>query len=345
MSSELKKNRVAPIAFAVGLLLPTVVAGQGFTKTGMTGASFLTIEVGPRAKAMGGAFVGLADDMSAIYWNPAGLTQSGSNGLMVSHSEWLADVNFDFVGAAFPVGGFGIVGASITALTMPDMAVRTVFQPEGTGALFSASDLALGLTYAKALTDRFSIGANFKYIQNKIYNSTASTIAVDFGVLFLTDFAGTRFGASVSNFGGNLEMSGTDTELEVDVAPDQFGNNDRIRANLQTDSFQPPLIMRVGLATDVINRTNSKLTLAVDGVVPNSNGQYVNVGGEYLMLNVIAVRGGYKTLFLSDSEEGFTLGAGLQYELFAGTEFFLDYSYTDFGLLQNVQELALRIDF
>jgi hypothetical protein len=243
------------------------------------------------------------------------------------------------------MGGLGTIGASITSLSMPDMRVRTVFQPEGTGELFSASDLALGLTYAKALTDRFSIGANVKYVQNRIFNSSASTVAVDFGVLFVTDFGGTRFGATISNFGGDLRMSGTDTELEVDVAPDQFGNNDRILANLQTDDFQPPLGLRVGIATEVVDRTNSRLTLAVDGVVPNDNAQYVNVGGEYMMFNVLALRGGYRTLFLDESEEGLTMGAGVAYELFAGTSFFLDYAYTDFGVLENVQEIAVRIDF
>ncbi len=338
-------NRIAMLCLAAVLGTSTIAVGQGFTKTGMTGATFLSIEVGPRAKAMGGAFVGLANDLSAIYWNPAGLTQNSKSAVMVSHSEWLADVNFDFVGAAFPIGGLGTIGASITSLSMPDQKVRTVFQPEGTGALFSASDLALGLTYAKALTDRFSIGANVKYIQNRIFNSSASTVAVDFGVLFVTDFAGTRFGASISNFGGNLSMSGTDTELEVDVAPAQFGNNDRILANLKTDSFQPPLALRVGIATDVINRTNSQLTLAIDGVVPNDNAQYVNVGGEYMMFNVLALRAGYRTLLLTDSQEGLTLGAGIDYEIFAGTNFAVDYSYSDFGVLQNVQEIALRVDF
>ena len=77
-------------------------------------------------------------------------------------------------------------------------------------------------------------------------------------------------------------------------------------------------------------------------MVPNDNAQYVNVGGEYVLFNALALRGGYRTLFLEESQEGLTLGAGLEHELFDGTHFAIDYAYTDFGVLQNVQERYRR---
>lgn len=318
---------------------------SGLTKTGLSAATFLEIEVGPRSKGMGGAFVGVADDVSALYWNPAGIATLQENSFMFSHSERFAAINFDFAGATFKLGNFGSVGAFITSLTMPDQEVRTVEQPEGTGNFFGANDLALGLSYGRYLTDRFAIGANFKFIRESIFNSSANTVAVDFGTLFRTGLNDMVIGFSLSNFGGDLKLSGTDTQVEVDISPNEFGNNDRIFANLETEDFQLPLIFRVGVGMNVLNTENNRALIAVDAVVPNDNAQFVNVGGEYVIGNILSLRAGYRTLFLEDSEEGVTLGAGLKYELFGETTLQFDYSYGDFGLLDNVQEFALSIYF
>ena len=340
-------KKIEKVIIAVVVILAGTAQAQfsDFTKTGLTSATFLSIEVGPRSKAMGGAFVGLADDVSALYWNPAGIAKAEEKSIMFSHTEWLADISFDFAGATFPIEGFGTIGAFITTLTMPEMQVRTVEQPEGTGQLFGASDLALGISYARTLTDRFSVGANFKFIRESIFNSSASTVAVDFGTLFRTDFNDMVIGFSISNFGGDLKLSGIDTQVEVDISPNEFGNNDRIFANLQTEGFQLPLTFRVGVAMDVLKSESNRATVVVDGIVPNDNAQFVNVGGEYVFSEVLSLRAGYRALFLEENEEGLTFGGGLKHKLFGETTLHLDYSYGDFGLLDKVQEFALTIYF
>ena len=317
----------------------------GQSKTGITAATFLSIEIGARAKSMGGAYVALANDVSALYWNPAGLTTLGQNAIMFSHSEWLADVNLDFAGASIPVGNFGIIGVSVTSLSMPDMEVTTVFEPEGTGEFFSAGDLAIGLSYARNLTHRFAMGFNVKFIQEKIFHMTAKTAAFDFGTLFRTNFNNMILGFSVSNFGGDLKLSGIDTQVEHDIAPGEFGNNERIFANLETEKFQLPLIFRVGVAMDVLSTEKNRVTLALDAIVPNDNDQYLNVGGEYTFNELISLRGGYKTLLLEESQESITLGVGLHSKLFGSSRFRLDYAYGDFGLLNNIQEFSASIYF
>ncbi len=340
-------KKIEKVIIAVVVILAGTAQAQfsDFTKTGLTSATFLSIEVGPRSKAMGGAFVGLADDVSALYWNPAGIAKAEEKSIMFSHTEWLADISFDFAGATFPIEGFGTIGAFITSLTMPEMQVRTVEQPEGTGQLFGASDLALGISYARTLTDRFSVGANFKFIRESIFNSSASTVAVDFGTLFRTDFNDMIIGFSISNFGGDLQLSGIDTQVEVDISPNEFGNNDRIFANLETEGFQLPLTFRVGVAMDVLKSESNRATVVVDGIVPNDNAQFVNVGGEYVFSEFLSLRAGYRALFLEENEEGLTFGGGLKQKLFGETTLQLDYSYGDFGLLDKVQEFALTIYF
>jgi len=318
---------------------------SGLSKTGMTSATFLSIEVGSRAKSMGGAFVGISDDVSAIYWNPAGIANLPQNAMMFSHTEWLAEVNFDFAAICIPLGNMGTLGASITSVSMPEMQVRTVFQPEGTGEFFDASDIALSLTYARFLTDRFTMGFNLKYIQENIYNMSAQTIALDFGTLFRTNFNNMVLGFSITNFGGDLRLSGDDSLVEDDLSPTEFGNNDRIFANLETEKFQLPLTFRVGVGMDLLKSERNRATVAIDAIVPNDNNQYLNVGTEYVFNNFLALRAGYRSLLLDDSEEGLTFGGGLQQKLFGGTMIQIDYAYGDFGLLDYIQEFSMSIHF
>lgn len=338
------RNRIIPFVLAICIMQVSGLA-QSFSKTGMTAATFLTIEVGPRAAAMGGAYVAIADDPTAMYWNPAGLDRINSNTVNFSHTKWLAETNINYLGAAIPLGQFGTFGVSVTALGVPEMKVRTVSQPEGTGEFFDANDLAIGLSYARSVIERFQVGINIKYIQQQIYNMSAATAAIDFGVLFTTGLNNMVLGFSMSNFGGNMQLTGDDARVEVDLEPDEFGNNDRILANLETQQFQLPLIMRIGMAMDVIESENNHVKLAVDAVVPNDNSQYLNFGGEYMFMNLVALRAGYKTLFLEKSEEGLTLGFGANVELSESFQLTVDYAYADFGILNNIQHIGVGFTF
>lgn len=320
-------------------------AQSGLSKTGMAAATFLSVEIGARAKAMGCAFVAISDDASALYWNPAGIAKINQNSLILSHTEWIADIKMEFAGIAIPIGQMGTIGASITSLSVPEMKVRTVSQPEGTGEFFDANDLAFTLSYARTITQRLSIGLNVKYIHQQIYNMNASTVAVDLGSLFRTDFKNMVIGFSISNFGGDMQLAGQDARVEVDIAPDEFGNNDRILAQFETQEFQLPLIMRVGTAMDIFHTENNVLKIGVDAVVPNDNDQYINTGAEYIYNDFLALRAGYKSLFLEDSEESLTLGFGVKSSLFSENKLQFDYAYGDFGVLNDIHEFALSFSF
>lgn len=338
------------IAIIFASLVGSVPAiGQEFvsdvSKVGTTAAPFLSIEVGARAIGMGGAFVALANDATALYWNPAGIARLSSVGVTLSHTNWLAETYFDYAGISLSLGSFGAVGVSFTALTMDDMDVRTISYPEGTGEKFGASDFAIGTTYARNLTDRFSIGFTGKYIQQKLWHMTASSMALDIGTLFTTQFRGMTIGMSISNFGNKMQMIGSDTQIPVDIAPDKEGNNSKIVGNMRTERWSLPLIFRFGVAMNVIDNYNYRWTVAMDAMHPNDNTEYVNIGTEYALKNMVFLRCGYKNLFMKDSEEGLTLGAGLAYSLVGNFRLKIDYAFADFGLLENVQRFSLALEF
>ena len=315
------------------------------SKVGSTAAPFLNIGIGPRALSMGGAFVATANDVTALYWNPAGISKMSDNQALFSHTQWFADITYNWAGATLNLGSLGNIGLSLTYLDYGEMEVTTMSEQEGTGEMFGASDMSLAFTYSRRLTDRFAIGGSIKYISQSIWNSTASAAAVDLGVLFHSDIYGLRIGASITNFGTDMQMDGKDLYVQHDVNENVFGNNDQILATLNTDSYPLPLTFRVGLAMDVVNMEDHKVTLGADALHPNDNDESMNVGLEYLLLDMISIRGGYKSLFLDNSEEGLTLGFGLKYNFNPYFGFFLDYAYQDFGIFDNTQHFAIGINF
>ncbi len=315
------------------------------SKVGTTSAAFLEIGVGAKAIGMGSAFVAIADDGNAIFWNPSGLARLKKNEVIFSHSQWLADTKFNFAGIILPIGNFGTLGASFTTLNMAEMKVRTVFEPEGTGEWFDATDIALGLTYARNLTDRFSIGFNAKYISQNIWHMSASSIAFDIGTLFTTHFNNMKIGMSISNFGNKMKMAGKDSRVFHDIDPEKYGNNDLINAYLETEKWALPLIFRVGVAMDVLSKKYNRLTVAADALHPNDNYESINLGMEYAFNNTIFLRLGYKSLFLDNSEHGLTAGTGLHHNLIGRVTIMINYAYVDYGVLQNTQRFSLGIKF
>ena len=172
---------------------------RNVTKRGTTAADFLAIPVGARATAMGGAVTASINDPTAIYWNPAGIAGLGG-AFSAEYAEWLAGIDFNFVAVTLPVGA-GTAGIAVTAMRTPEMEVTTVAQQDGTGEKFDAASYAIALSYARALTDRFSIGASIKSVRERIWTSTASGTAFDIGTQFVTPFRGIRLGAAITNFG------------------------------------------------------------------------------------------------------------------------------------------------
>jgi Uncharacterised protein family (UPF0164). len=321
----------------------TVAFGQ--TKVGSTAAPFLSIGIGPRAVGMGGAFTATANDITSLYWNPAGAARVGGSAATFSHTKWFADINFNYAAAMLSLGDWGTIGGSVTYLDYGETEITTIREPEGTGATYGAKDMAMGLSYSMNLTDRFSIGGTVKYVQQKIWNTSASTVAFDVGVLFLSEIYGLRIGATISNFGGDMTMDGKDLLVLYDIDPGSFGNNDQILAKLKTDPFPLPLTFRVGVAMDVVNTSDFRFTAGLDALHPSDNSESINVGGELVYKNMISVRGGYKSLFLNNTEEGLTLGVGLNYDFAPGLGLSFDYAYQDFGILQNTQYFSIGIKF
>jgi opacity protein-like surface antigen len=341
-------NRHAIAVLVLAVVCTGGARAQGFisdvSKKGTTAATFLSIGQGARAAAMGSAFVAVADDQSSMYWNPAGLASAG-NGVIFDHTEWLADIRYNYLGASIGLGSLGVLGMSVTASSIGDMHVTTVDQPDGTGEMFGVSDVAFSLAYAIRLTDDFAIGIAPKFVYQKIWKMSASAVAMDIGVKYNTPFRGIVLGMSITNFGQKMQMQGTNALVLYDPDPSGSGNNGRIPANLATEEWGLPLSFRVGLAYRPDLGETHRVVLAVDALHPSDDYESVNLGGEYTFNDLLSLRGGYKSAFLRDSEESYTLGLGVQHNLLGNVAIRVDYAFSNFGRLTNIQKFTVGITF
>ena len=293
------------------ILLFLITSLFGVDKAGTTAAKFLSIGVGSKATGMGGAFTSIADDATAMYWNPAGLSFNKTKEVYLNHANWIADISFDYFGFTIPVNNKTTLGFNITSVTMDEMEV-TRYGNENTGETFKAADYAIGSTYAINLTDRFSVGLNAKYIQQTIANSHAKGFALDFGTLFITPF-GFNLGTSISNFGSKLMMTGDDLLIGADVDENINGNNESVTGTLSTDYFDLPLVLRIGVSDEFKISSRGSIVLSMDAISPNDNANYINIGSEINFFDgLIFLYSGMNSLLLEDKESEFSLGGGLR---------------------------------
>lgn len=328
------------------ILMPVQLQAQKVSKVGTTSAEFLKIGVGSRATGMGGAFVAVSDDASALYWNPAGIASIEENEIIASHSKWVTGLNFNYMGAVFNFKKFGNVGFALTMLSVPEMLVRTEEFQEGNGETFDAADIAFGITYASNVGERFSVGGTLKFVQQRIWRTKANAIAIDLGTKYKTDFfGGMVIGATIYNFGSDMKMQGRNLRTFVDPDPISEGNNDRIPVNFETDSWSLPLNFQFGIAFEPLKTPMHNVLIAIDALHPSSNYESVNVGGEYSFQKRVFLRGGYESLFLKEVESGFNAGFGVHQKLPTGLLAKLSYGYKTMGRLGNVHSLTLEMGF
>lgn len=300
----------------------------GGQRAGTAAVQFLKIGVGARSAAMAEAFTAVANDGTALFWNPAGLMQSDRNEVLFSHLEWLVDVQHEFFGYVHHLGKLQAIGLSFISLHTAEMQETTEYQPFGTGRYFSYGDIALGLTYSRQMTDKFSFGLTVKYVEETIAELKMRGALLDIGTYYHTGFGSSRFGVSVSNFGGQLTPSGS------------FTRRDGTKVS-SFQSFTPPTIFRFGLATEIINNEQNRLTMAMQLNHPNDNSENLNFGGEYWWRQTVALRAGYK---LNVEEQSYTLGSGFNLR-YADFGLRLDYAFADFGRLGNINQFSVALTF
>lgn len=304
------------------LMLTHLLPAQQVPKVGQTGMKWLSIPIGARAAALGGAYTSISNDVSSVFWNPAGVALTEGVHVFLNQTQWIADINVNAGAVSFNTGRWGVFGASVMSV---DWGIfhgtrRSELDPRGyieTGT-FSPSSFAVGLNYAYRISEVFFVGTNFKYVFEELgsglegtwanpleYTARMSLIAFDIGTLYYIGFHDLRLGMSLQN----------------------FSNEKQYRA----ETFPLPLTFKFGLAMNFmslwIDESPHKVTVATEYIHPRDYSERVHVGAEYSFHELLYIRGGYRYNY---SEERFTYGVGLRFTLGGSTSLRLDYSYLPF---------------
>jgi hypothetical protein len=315
-------------------------AGNSLSKVGTAGAQFLKLGMGARYTAMGEASVASVNDGYALYWNPAAMGNLTQTYLEFTNTSWINDVTLNYIAYVRPTR-LGTIGASATVLSSGDMEITTIEQPDGTGRMFSATSFALVAGYARQMTDFFSFGLNVKYITERISEERASGVGFDFGTMLRPGYHNLRIGMNISNLGPQLKFSGTELDFRYNPAPED-ANYDQTEGQLSVDSYELPMVFRIGAAYDLQYSKNTRVTFAVEAHDPSDNYQQGAVGTEVAFFDKFFVRGGYK---INYEEESFSFGAGLNLKVWQHTDLNVNYAWADFGRLSSVQRVSIGLRF
>ncbi len=272
--------------FCFGSLSPAVAADIN-SNAGTKGFSFLKINIGARAVGMGGAFTGLADDESALYYNPAGIAGFEQKRLIGGYHHYFADMQSGFLGYISPIGFDKAYGIYVSYLNYGDF-IETDLAGNTLGE-FGGGDLMFGVSGAMKVNYNLSLGASVKFIYEKIQEFSATGLAADLGVRYSTNRDRYSVGAAVQHLGFQMSSLGE----EKDGLPITF------RAG---GSAKPR-----GLP----------MTLSGDLILPVDNDLIVALGAEYWELKPLYIRFGwnsfgsnYRTEESDDKLAGLALGVG-----------------------------------
>lgn len=307
---------------------------------GTGGAQFLQIPIGARAESMAGAVVGYIDDASAVFWNPAGIVKVRNVEVFFSYMDWLTLFDHSAASIVYNVEDVGAFGASLIMFNTNEMEITTELEPNGTGRFFDAGDMAIGVSFARYLTDRFSVGVTAKYVYQQIWNETASGLAFDIGTQYKLDFQNLVIAMSMSNFGGDLRFDGPD--LDINYERTDINPQSRIvPGRMQTEDNPLPLHFQVGIGFDVFEYDFVKMRGAIDATHPNDNSERVLVGTEFSFFDRFYLRGGYKFNF---DDQKIAFGAGANVPVSSSAVYF-DYAYSVYDLLPSVHRISIKLLF
>ena len=352
-------SAVALTALLVGAS-GTARAGSDGRK-GTAGAMELQIPVGARGTALGGAVSSDVSDVEAMFWNPAGLASIQGTDAMFTHMQYFADMRVNYAGMASKAGGIGVIGFGAKVLSIGDVAVTTEEAPDGTGEILHPTFTVLGVSWAKAFTDRVNFGATINYVNENVADNVASGVAFDFGVQYSSDWHGFKMGMAMKNIGTSMKYSGPGFEiLTPDPGADPNAGNRGL--SFSSSTFEMPSYFSLASAYDVAASGKMKLTLLTAYQNNNFTGDNVRGGLEWKFRDMLTLRGSYFGTFNGTTDaatgeetfkfdsgddlyEGLALGGGLNWKS-GSTNLGVDFSYRPVNsFFSDITEVGVHLRF
>lgn len=327
------------------------------TPYGTTSAEFLLLGASARGAALGNAFQAIVNDVSALYYNPAGAAMIESPGAMISTYSYVADTRYSWGGLAFPFsGGSRAVGLHLGTFGFSDQPEYTVEFPDGTGSTYSVSESYVGLTYAENFSDRFSAGLTAKGVFDQLGEVSGSAFAVDFGTNFHSALNNhpIKFSFVIQNLGTSVNYAGD--ALNVGVPREPIEGENPVPTNpapgqYRTKAWSLPTTFTVAVGYDIVAKESTRWTILGDFNQPNNSKPGYVFGTEAAFTRMggsnfnAAIRGSYSYASANagqdvagsdlNEEQGYqgtAFGGGLAY-VTEGFNLGFDYAWRYMGIL------------
>lgn len=337
-------------------LASLALCGTSFAQTniGRSGAQFLKISPSARAVALGGAYGSVGRGADALYHNPAGIAGIRGMDLNLSRVNYVADVSFNYIAAAMPFAG-GSLGMQFGSMMTDEMPVTTIQDPTNAlGITFDVGSWVAGLTYARALTDRLSVGVTGKFVRETIWDMTSSTVAMDVGTLYYTGFCNWRFSAVLSNFGRTARFTGGRLVTQYD----KYGSTSQAETVAEDRSleYELPQVFKLGTAYDFTFTEQMMITGSLEGAHPIDAPEYLSAGLEYtysMPMVKLAARGGYRAVQTENmgtfkdlrvATDALVVGFGVGVPV-GGNALQFDYTWQNYSKLGNNHLFSVGVGF
>jgi hypothetical protein len=330
----------------VALLLVACLCAAGveaqvnLDKVGQSTMNFQLVSVSARASALGDAVYAMCEGSEALFFNPAGVTEmKRTHDLNLMYAGWIAGISYAGGALAWNLGDIGTIGLSVLAvdygtihatrlLSMSSQTQDVAYEDMGDMAHVGA--YSFGFSYARGLSQEFSIGGTVRYTGQNLGESmlatglkenSASVLVFDVGVKYYTGFRSFRFGMAFRNFSAQVKHEQIEEQL--------------------------PLTFTLGVAMDMFDLLDpghskeSSMTLGVDFLHSNNYSERVNMGLEFITLGMIALRGGFQT---NRDVASWSAGVGV----FTSIEEYdvrFDYSYSQMQYFNGVNRFSLGFSF
>ena len=336
--------RLVVVALLLAMASGAAQAGAG-NRAGTGGAAELLIPVGTRDIGMSGATVSTSKGIEALFWNPAGAARMpGSAAFYFSHMSYIADIGVDYGAAAVNFAEFGVLAINAKALSIGEIAVTTNENPDGTGTTFSPQFFNLGLTYAKMLSERVSVGVTATFISERMADVSATGVAFNAGVTYdnLASIEGLSIGLALKNIGPEMSFDGGGLMY---VATVEGQNRPPGYYKAEAAPFELPSTLEFGVGYRYAFDSQNALQVAGTFQSNNFADDEYRLGGEYAFQGILFLRAGITMSPEQATPEfiyGPTFGAGLRYQ-FGTLDLTVDYAFRSVEVFNNNHVFSLGI--
>lgn len=335
------------------ILLVVLTVGASFAgnpdRQGESGAVELLMNPWARSAGLHTLTTSLIGGVESMRLNVAGLARINKTEFVVSNAKYFegSDIQLNGLGLAQKIGKNNYIGVSLMSVNFGDLPISTDAQPEGTGVTYSPNFFNLGIGVSHIFENKITVGILFRIISEGIYNVGASGFGIDAGVQYVAgDRDNFKFGISLRNIGTRMAYNGEGLSFDANHP----SIPERINADIQSDDFELPSTLNIGLSYDIYFGSKARLTPVANFTSNAFSRDQIGGGLEFSFREMFMLRGGFRydldnNEFQKNIYNGASMGATVQVPFKKGSDskFAIDYAYRTTEILNGTHNLSLRV--